>query len=172
MYCAPSKDSDPHSLIRAFAVRLKKTTTLPPLLSTEHPAMFIFHAGWSQFPLAHISEKALSHTLLHMEFAVSNKTVSSGICGQRRPRSVCVSAQSNQGLHYPLTESLDTIKCINLEKMSGYESAHARNESESVHFAHVRRYIFAGRGPNENLSSHRANDFLNQLFQNEMERFY
>ena len=36
--------------------------------------------------------------------------VSSGICGQRRPRSACASAQSDQGLHYPLSESLGTIE--------------------------------------------------------------
>ena len=38
------------------------------------------------------------------------KNVSSDICGQRRPRSACASAQSDQGLHCPLTESLDTIR--------------------------------------------------------------
>ena len=46
-------------------------------------------------------------------WAAPCKNVSSGICGQRRPRSACASAQSDQGLWYPLTESLDTIECIN-----------------------------------------------------------
>ena len=32
------------------------------------------------------------------------ENVSSGICGQRKPRSACASAQSNQGFHCPLTE--------------------------------------------------------------------
>ena len=36
----------------------------------------------------------------------------SGTCGQRRPRSDCASAQSDQGLHCPVTESLDIIGCI------------------------------------------------------------
>ena len=36
-----------------------------------------------------------------------------GICGQRRPRSACASAQSDQGLHCPLTELSDTIDCVN-----------------------------------------------------------
>ena len=36
----------------------------------------------------------------------------SGVCGQRRPRSACASAQSDQGFNCPLTESLDTIKGI------------------------------------------------------------
>ena len=42
--------------------------------------------------------------------------MSSGICGQRRPRSACASAQSDQGLRCPLKDSLDTTKCINGEK--------------------------------------------------------
>ena len=42
-------------------------------------------------------------------WTVPYKNVSSGICGQRRPRSTCTSAQSDQDLHCPLTESLDTI---------------------------------------------------------------
>ena len=40
------------------------------------------------------------------------RKVSSGICGQQRPRSACASAQSDQGLHCRLTESLDTIDTI------------------------------------------------------------
>ena len=40
----------------------------------------------------------------------------SGICGQRRPRSACAFAQSDQGLHCPLTESLDTMECMNDEQ--------------------------------------------------------
>ena len=41
---------------------------------------------------------------------------SSGICGQRRPRSDCACAQSDQDLHNPLTESLDTSECMNREQ--------------------------------------------------------
>ena len=37
---------------------------------------------------------------------------SSGIYGQWRPKSACVSAQSNQGLCCPLTQSLDTIESL------------------------------------------------------------
>ena len=36
--------------------------------------------------------------------------VSSGICGQRRPRSACASAQSDQDHHYPLLEFLGTVE--------------------------------------------------------------
>ena len=42
-----------------------------------------------------------------------NENVSSGICEQRRPRSACASAQSDQGLHCPLTESLDIAEYMN-----------------------------------------------------------
>ena len=45
------------------------------------------------------------------------KNVSFGICGQRRPRSVCASVQSVQGLCCPLTESFDTTECINGEQI-------------------------------------------------------
>ena len=42
--------------------------------------------------------------------------MSSGICGQRRPRSVCASTQSYQGLHCPLKELLQNVwmesKCL------------------------------------------------------------
>ena len=43
----------------------------------------------------------------------------SGICGQRRPGSDCASAQSDQGLHCPLTESSDTTECTNGEQKPG-----------------------------------------------------
>ena len=46
--------------------------------------------------------------------------VPSGMCGQRRPRSACASAQSDQGLPWPLTESLDIIECINVEQRRGW----------------------------------------------------
>ena len=46
------------------------------------------------------------------------KNVSSGICGQRRPRSTCASAH-DQGLHCPLSVSMDTIECMNTEQRPG-----------------------------------------------------
>ena len=33
----------------------------------------------------------------------------------------------------PLTESLDTIECVNREQVPGWDVAHARDETESVH---------------------------------------
>ena len=53
------------------------------------------------------------------------ENVSSGICGQRRPRSTCASAQSDQSLHCQLTESLDTTECMNGEQSLGSYFAHA-----------------------------------------------
>ena len=75
------------------------------------------------------------------------ENISSGICGQRRPRSACASVQSDHGLHCPLTESLDTIVCISEEQMPGWDFAHAWDESESLHFTHIRRHRFAWRCP-------------------------
>ena len=43
------------------------------------------------------------------------ENVSSGICKQQKPRSACTSLQSDQGLHYLLTESLDITECMNGE---------------------------------------------------------
>ena len=45
--------------------------------------------------------------------AAQCKNVYTGICGQRKPRSACASAPSDQGLRCPDTESLDTIECFN-----------------------------------------------------------
>ena len=60
------------------------------------------------------------------------------ICDSKGP-----SAQSDPGLQCPLTDSLDTIECINREQIPGRDYAHVWNESESVYFAHARRLIFA-----------------------------
>ena len=60
-------------------------------------------------------------------WATPCENMSTGICGQRMPRSDCASAQSDQGLRCPLTESLDTIECNN-GKMPGWDSAHEWND--------------------------------------------
>ena len=70
---------------------------------------------------------------------------------QQRPRSVCAFAQSNQGLRCPLTELLDTTKCETEEQqMPRSDFMHAWDESQSEHFAHARRHIFAWHGPPTN----------------------
>ena len=66
------------------------------------------------------------------KFVEYHKNVSSGICGQRRPRTACASAQSDQPLRCPLTESLDTTECINGEQMPGSDFAHVECPPQSV----------------------------------------
>ena len=80
-------------------------------------------------------------------WAELNKNMSLSICEQRRPRSACASTQSDQGLHCSLTESMDTIESINGEQKPGWDFAHAWDESESAHFAHAWRHLFAWRCP-------------------------
>ena len=53
------------------------------------------------------------------QYGLRHAKKSSSICGQQRPGSACASAQSDQGLHIPLTESFDTIKCIHGKQMLG-----------------------------------------------------
>ena len=55
--------------------------------------------------------------MLNLAIACSN--VSSGICGQRRPRSDCADAQADLSLRCRQTESLDTIECFSGEQMPG-----------------------------------------------------
>ena len=47
---------------------------------------------------------------------IGHVKTSSGICGQGRPRLACASTQSDQVLHCPLTEPLDTMECMNGEQ--------------------------------------------------------
>ena len=56
------------------------------------------------------------------------QNVPSGRCGQQRPRSACASAQSDQGLQFPLTESLDTTECMNEFIGSRSYVAHAEDD--------------------------------------------
>ena len=53
--------------------------------------------------------------------------MSSGICGQQKPRSDCAATQSAQGIHCPLTESLDTIEFINGEQRPGCDLSHVQD---------------------------------------------
>ena len=56
------------------------------------------------------------------------ENVSSRIYGQWRPRSACASAQSDQGLHYPLTKSQDTIEYMNGDQSTGWYTAHVQDD--------------------------------------------
>ena len=60
-----------------------------------------------------------------------------GMCGQRRPRSACADAQSDQGLRCPQTELLGTIECLNGQQTSLCACA------GWCGFAHARRHFFA-----------------------------
>ena len=54
------------------------------------------------------------HKLLLLIGSAPCENLSSDICGQRRPRSDCAYAQSDQGLHSPVKEPLDTTECKNV----------------------------------------------------------
>ena len=45
-----------------------------------------------------------------------------------KARSDCADAQSDQGLHCPLAESLDTTECMKGEQRPGWYFAHAQND--------------------------------------------
>ena len=51
------------------------------------------------------------------------KVCDRGTCGQQRPRSDCTDAQSDLGLLYPLTESLDAVAHIEVLQMPGSDCA-------------------------------------------------
>ena len=61
-------------------------------------------------------------------WAVPCKNVSSGIYGQWRVRSTCVSVQSNQDLHYLLTESLYTAECMSGEQKPEWYFVHVHDD--------------------------------------------
>ena len=70
--------------------------------------------------LEHCHPKSRALLVDHVD-AFHTKNVFSGIFGQQRPRSACASAQSDQGLRCPHTESLDTIECSSGEEMLGLD---------------------------------------------------
>ena len=61
--------------------------------------------------------------------------MSSGKCGQRRPRSACASAQADQGLRCPEIDSVDTIECVNGEQIR-CNFAHAQ-DNVNPHILHT-----------------------------------
>ena len=56
---------------------------------------------------SHIAYRSFSRFEKHCISTAPWEKVSLGICGQRRPRSDCASAQSDQGLRCPLIECID-----------------------------------------------------------------
>ena len=57
---------------------------------------------------------------LYSILTVQSENMTLGICRQQRPRSACPYVLSDQGFHCPLTETLDTTECINVEQMLGF----------------------------------------------------
>ena len=78
------------------------------------------------------------------------KHVSSGICGQRRPRSACASVQSNKGFHCPLIDLFDTTECRSTHQRHCWEFAHAQDDMTilrmlEVHFTSPQPLNLGGR---------------------------
>ena len=69
------------------------------------------------------------------------RNVSSGICGHRRPRSACASAQSDLGIRCPQTESPDTTDRFNEEQMPGRDCAHVQ-DNMNLTFCACTKFLF------------------------------
>ena len=67
--------------------------------AAQKNVLFCFY----DLPTARIIKRQYCRSRLRIAYDIVQ-----GICGQRRPRSACASAQSDQDLRYPLTESLDS----------------------------------------------------------------
>ena len=61
---------------------------------------------------------------------------------QGRSRSDCAFAQSDQGLHCPLTDSLATTKCMNVELRSRWYFAHVQDDL-NFHILYIFEGIFS-----------------------------
>ena len=81
---------------------------------------------------------ALSIYFLHLEDVQIQDSSYSSICGQWRPRSACASVQSDQGLHCPLTKSLDTTEFMNGEQRHRWYFAYVQKD---LNFTYVQRHI-------------------------------
>ena len=103
---------------------------------------------------AHMSERyVFSHCcsygggLYKGMWAAQCENVSSGICGQRKPRSACASAQTDRDLNCSLLEWLNSTECMNGEQRpGGWYFAHAQDDL-NLRILHARRHFFARRGP-------------------------
>ena len=81
-------------------------------------------------------------------WAVPCKNVPLDISGQRRPRSACASAQSDQDLPCPLTESLeDTTECTNGEQRPRCNTLRMRRMIWIFPFSTFWMHFFTWHGP-------------------------
>ena len=73
------------------------------------------------------------------KWAALSEHVSSGICGERKLRSACTSAQSDQDIRCPLTEAFDITKCMNEEQilMLWWYFTHAQDDLNMRNFLHM-----------------------------------
>ena len=78
-----------------------------------------------QFPLTADIQKAWAQ-FTTVRWAAPCENVYSGIWGHQWSTQACASAQFDQGLHCPLTETLDTTECMNREQRPGWYFAHAQ----------------------------------------------
>ena len=60
-----------------------------------------------------------------------------GICGQRRPRSDCAFAQSDQGLRFPLTGSFYTFNYTDV-RFPAYQGSSGNKSTLKVQNVHLR----------------------------------
>ena len=65
-------------------------------------------------------------TIIHAELSLAKQNCAFG-----------ATVQSDQGLHFTLPESSDTIECINGDKRPKWDRVHAQDVSESLHSAHA-----------------------------------
>ena len=84
---------------------------------------------------------------MNSNWAVQCENMSSGICGQRRHRSVC--AYTHQDIY--CAQSIGHYKMFQLRANTRMKLCTCAGWCESAHFAqfsHARRHLFAWRGPN------------------------
>ena len=81
------------------------------------------------------------------------ENVSSGKCGQLRPRLSYASAQSHQGYHCPLTV-IAYYRLYEWQAKAQMILCACAGCSEYVYLAHVRRHVFAKRSPFDGTFAH------------------
>ena len=96
---------------------------------------------WKKWNYATAGDSTLF--LLHLSRDMQKRVF--GHMRQQRPRSACASAQSDQRLSCPQTESLNTIEWFIWEQRPGWDFAHVQDGVNPHIFA--RRFVFAWRDP-------------------------
>ena len=105
-----------------------------------------------KFNTVQIGQAILKHVLGHMQ--TMKAQISLNICAVWSGPS--------------LSESFDTIECINREQMPRWDLAVVLYQSESVHFGHIRIHLFAELGPKNNVFQSNSTDvFVTSLQQSQ-----